>query len=515
MDQLANALQKELAWAEPGQEGLGYQLERQKIQAGARAILADILYLKSAALPEKQEGMKRLYEQLHRQQINLQDLWTLSLGHRDTRTVIANALRQIDNTALIDDLPLSFRKEAREKALRQVYWDKLVKSMQRLDQPQSDQWQAIKTSILAIGQKDPGVYAFKQALAWLNQQKETAQQAIRSPLLKPLQTLIHHLTSTINTLNKKAPDLWSESNFIKTKERQLLNSLNSLEGVQVDALSLKAGHTGFKGYFELTLRAKINNSALAKTFVSYPGYTHTKLSQQLQTLHQQIQAQQLQEKHAALTNWLKQELPPFLHGQGSYLSTHECLNEDYGSAISEINALIKTLAEQAPPQINKHFDRQALDQLYQDKAELQKKISKEEREQGIFLIQGYRLQMKVLDGQIENHEAQRQQFENQKAKEQQALRIQLERPIRRALSEALEQLKNRMETHHLRVDKDLRQYHKKADELHRTLGKEEDKRTILSRRFDSIEELLAFETAITTTPDSPTTQIDSPRPSGP
>src|SRR5690606_35684234 len=85
------------------------------------------------------------------------------------------------------------------------------------------------------------------------------------------------------------------------------------------------------------------------------------------------------------------------------------------------------------------------------------------------------------------------EFETQIINALRTIDLKITAPMQQQLSEHLHQLQQQMSIHYQDLNQSLEKFQQKIQMLHQALSKEEEKTTLMSRRFDTLEELLAFE----------------------
>ena len=272
--QIANDLENTLSWAAEGNQSWDHWLERSAVQRAAQDILNATDALSKAQNPKQHnERMRNLYKVLHTQKIKLNNVWIFSFGHQNIRKTIDNAMNLIDGMEHIADIPLSFRNEVREEAVRELHvetFDALLHEVNtKIPNHLKKQWITITNELNTIKNANDTLYVFYELHLCL-QRYQRADSC--KPLLKYIKQMQHGLKSNTFLLEEQHQDLLLESRFLAIKQEQLKTVGNRLQGVVIDDISLTRGHTGFDEFYTLTIKG-VGSPELFSEFTRYNNHT--------------------------------------------------------------------------------------------------------------------------------------------------------------------------------------------------------------------------------------------------
>lgn len=270
-DQLIADLEQSLSWAKQGNQSWDYWIERDSVKTAALDILKATAALKAATTDEeKQEQIKNLYKVLHKEAAKLEAVWIFSFGHKNTRTLIQHSLKWLDSFQQVTRVSGSFKQEAREEAVRDLFIEKFNKifNPEALKKIPVNGINALINEVERIKQDNQSVYVAYELKHCLDRFRSQWKESISNDQFTNLlfHTMNQEFTETIQSIEKKHPDQLKESHFFAMKEADLQKQLEK-HGAKIKHVSLERGHTGFSSFYHLVIRGEgIKDDAI-------PGFT--------------------------------------------------------------------------------------------------------------------------------------------------------------------------------------------------------------------------------------------------
>ncbi len=268
---------------------------------------------------------------MHEQQAQLSHLkFYFSWGHKDTRKVIQQSLKNFANIARV----ISFDANRQQQSHEKVQYDTHLKSFQKLYAPieshykKEAEWGDIQKELGAIQSADASLAVFYEMKHFLQWKKEKLLPY--HPLLKPIQELIKNLTTIQQTIEKEHPDILRNSQYFGRKITQMQDDLTRIDDVSIEYVDIKPGHTGFSEYYDVVIKG-------AGPVAAFDGFTRyeNKLEQfkkdEVKYRNEKDQLKTYNSCAIFLTTQLLSvddiELDPVLAG-------------DFGAYVQEINAML-------------------------------------------------------------------------------------------------------------------------------------------------------------------------------
>ena len=323
--EIVENLEQSLSWSLNENRGLFYWLERTAVKKAAQEILNVVDEVKNATdTPSRQLALKNLYKLLVQHQSQLEGLWIFSFGHQNTRTLINQTLKTLDNLTVIgsgqERLDTTFIQECQEEAhsdLMKKQFQSALEKIERKNRPWLEnncQWKAIKNQLQSI-QSNNTVYAIDDLYYFLSKTGRELNYS-NSPVFKPVIELRGSLRTIWNKFSQSHKDLLSQSKHFEYKAAKLQESLDGLEGYQVKGVRINPVHTGFNDYFDLIIEGT-GAHPLLNGFLRYKPGTSTLKQQQMALVSQK---EQNNARVRVLQELQKEQLP--------LLQSRECIPVD-------------------------------------------------------------------------------------------------------------------------------------------------------------------------------------------
>lgn len=201
------------------------------------------------------------------------------------------------------------------------------------------EWRAIKAEIEDIHTNNKSLYAFSEIDQCLARHKRILQHN-GSSLLKFLQELIYKLLSKSEEVSEQYPELMDNSRYLSKKAEQVQTTLNGLQDVDsVKHVSIKHGHTGFSEYFDLV----IEGAGKEEVFTGFTRYNTQLDSLVAQHQSKRDEMHILREKHAGLHTYIETKISRPITGEQRVLPIGEGLPEQFNETVTKINTHINLL----------------------------------------------------------------------------------------------------------------------------------------------------------------------------
>lgn len=276
--EIVENLEQSLSWSFKENRGLFYWLERTAVKKAAQEILSAVDGVKKATdTPSRQLALKNLYKLLIQHQAQLEGLWIFSFGHQNTRTLINQTLKTLDNLTVIgsgsDQLNASFIQECQEEAHSDVMKKQFESALEKIERQNSSwlknnpQWIAIKEQLQSIQSDNNTVYVMDDLYYFLSKMGKELNYS-NSPVFKPVIELRGELRSIWNKFSQDHKDLISQTKHFEYKAVKLQESLEGLNGYEVKGVRIKPAHTGFNEYFDLIIEGT-GSHPLLDSFLHY------------------------------------------------------------------------------------------------------------------------------------------------------------------------------------------------------------------------------------------------------
>jgi hypothetical protein len=261
---IANDLETTLSWANPASRGLGYWLERSSVKDAANEILAIASELKRVAngsdTQAKQELIKKLYKALTSNQKKLEGLWIISLGHKNTRTLINQTLNTLNDLTTIGSNEL-ITANLLEECQSEIHYDAIQEQINSLftelekhygeSLSTNPTWKSVKGQIEQVQKSQRNIYALQEMQFVLANQRPQMTDSTT-----PLSVAVKQLSSSINKLKnnfeEKFPNSTHQATYLKSQALKVQSGLEGIEGYKVKQVKIREG-LGNKGSFDLVI----------------------------------------------------------------------------------------------------------------------------------------------------------------------------------------------------------------------------------------------------------------------
>lgn len=322
---IAEHLCTQLKWVEQ-KTSLHVRVERNRVKAAANRLY-------DLAVAAKLDP-KALYLALKEEHLALKDLMILSVGHRNTRSVIEETLQAIEVLSYVPDgCDQQFRQQAEHYAstkLQLTAFNQLLK-IQKDSLPDN-----VYTQLNAISETskpEPGLLLeLRELIDLFEQQHKTHAKTSQS-----LKKLKKQIDQSIRTLEKNGPVEFSEA-YLEDKATQLkdlgLGKVLASDG----EIKLQSGHDGIQPYIELNVKNIKEDTAILESLIGY----HSPL---LPILKQKL------DRVPDVNRPEKQKLTELLHAQNfrlalqSFLPPNALINLPWNTAVMEDNDKLFESAE--------------------------------------------------------------------------------------------------------------------------------------------------------------------------
>ncbi len=261
--EIVDNLEQSLSWSLKKNRGLFYWLERTAVKKAAQEILMAVDEVKKATdTPSRQLALKNLYNLLIQHQAQLEGLWIFSFGHQNTRTLINQTLKTLDNLTVIgsgqDQLDATFIHKCQEEAHSDLMKKQFKSALKQIEGQYSPwlennlQWNAIKNQLLSIQSDNDTVYVIDDLYYFLSRTSKKLNHS-NSQIFKPVIELRGELRTIWNKFSQNHQELISQTKHFEYKAAKLQERLEGLEGYKVSGVKIKPVHTGFNDYFDLII----------------------------------------------------------------------------------------------------------------------------------------------------------------------------------------------------------------------------------------------------------------------
>jgi hypothetical protein len=275
VNELVRNLKSNLDWAVKDNRGLTYRLERTKVTRAAKDILEALSELEGAEEKKSyQSSVKNLYKVLAQHEAKLEGLWILSLGHKNTRTLIKKTRATLDELIAIGSnkkgMDANFIRDCKEEAIYSVLcvkFNAVVDTIEKKQAIHGKEWECIKDKLNIIQKGYNSVYSFKEMDSFLLDKIDLLSKK-NSNLVGPLTQMHEEILKLWEECSQKHKDLIDENNYFDLKSQKMKLHFNNSKGFKAEQITLKVAHCGFNDYVDLLIKAQGNHPLIAN-FVQY------------------------------------------------------------------------------------------------------------------------------------------------------------------------------------------------------------------------------------------------------